>query len=496
MNSFAATALKTASIASNQTRTTNGAKAFKSTRNANLDLFGKSGEQRYANFLPDFQSAFIEDQDLALRNLLNTRDIRGGKGIRNTFQTGLQWIAENRPSVILKSNLLERTVEVGYWKDLFTLVENTKVNVDIKKRIINQIARGLEDNNTQALVAKWLPLKGPVASMLRSYLKLTPKQLRQKIVPLRSKVTERFMCEQRWGEITYQHVPSRCMHLNHKVFRNHDTDRFGLFMEKAVTGEVKINSSTLYPHEITEVYANLTQCDHSRRFSSSVVSINDVAEAQWKNLPNWLEGKKNAILPVVDLSGSMNSSAGKHSYSHIAITLGAYISERTEGPFKDLVTTFADQPAFVNLSECKTLASRLKTINEGRVGYSTNVEGVFKLILNHAITNKIPQEDMPESLLFLSDTQSNFTSRDRTVYQACHAMYERAGYTAPKLVFWVLNAAGVTNVPVEMDTAGAALVSGFSPSVMKGILTDLSQYTPENVMLSTLMDERYTLTYY
>ncbi|MDN8831396.1 hypothetical protein Q0O37_13830, partial [Staphylococcus aureus] len=84
------------------------------------------------------------------------------------------------------------------------------VGLSIKQRVILTIARGLEDENTQGLVAKWLPLKGPVASMLRSYLKLTPKQLRQKIVPLRSQVTERFMCEQRWSEITYQHVPSRC----------------------------------------------------------------------------------------------------------------------------------------------------------------------------------------------------------------------------------------------------------------------------------------------
>lgn len=497
MNTFAASALKTATSQSNSTVTTNGAKAFKSTRNANLDLFGKSGEIKYPNFLADFQKALAEDEDIAIRNLLHTRDVRSGKGVRNTFQSGLVWLAINKPSLILQSNILNKVTELGYWKDLFVLVEEATVGLSIKQRVILTIARGLEDENTQGLVAKWLPLKGPVASMLRSYLKLTPKQLRQKIVPLRSQVTERFMCEQRWSEITYQHVPSRCMHLNHKAFRSHDTDRFNKFMEKAAAGEVKVNSGTLYPHEITEAYSGATECDrYGYGYRKPTIEVNTVAEAQWKNLPNWLEGKTNAILPVVDLSGSMNTSAGKWSYSHIAITLAAYISERTEGPFKDLVTTFADEPAFVNLQSANTLLDRLVQINAGRVGYSTNIEGTFNLILNHAIQNRVPQSDMPEALLFLSDTQSNFTSRHRTVYQACREKFIAAGYEPPKLLFWVLNATGITNVPVEFDSSGAALVSGFSPSVMKGLLTDLDQYTPENVMLATLNDSRYSLTYY
>lgn len=496
MNSFAASALKTATTTANSTRTTNGAKAFKSTLNANLDLFGKSGEIKYPNFLEDFKSAFEEDSRLALRNLLHTRDVRGGKGVRNTFQEGLLWLAKNQPQVILRSNILELTVTVGYWKDLFTLVEDSSVTLEIKKRVINQIARGLADESTQGLTAKWLPLKGPVASMLRSYMKLTPKQLRQLVVPLRNKVTERFMCEKRWDEITYSHVPSRCMHLNHKAFRKNDENRFTTFMERAANGEVKVNSATLYPHEVSGVYRGATVCDSMRGYSS-ISDVDLVAEAQWKNLPNWLDGRTQGILPVVDLSGSMNSSTGNNfSYSHIAMTLAAYISERTEGPFKDLITTFASEPAFVNLTQCTTLLSRLKKINEGRIGYSTNVEGAFKLVLEHAVANKVPQEDLPEFLLFLSDTQSNYTSRDRTAYQVCQDLFTAAGYTAPKLVFWVLNATGISNVPVTSDTPNASLVSGFSPSIMKGILTDLDQYTPENVMLSTLNDARYSLTFY
>ncbi len=36
------------------------------------------------------------------------------------------------------------------------------------------------------------------------------------------------------------------------------------------------------------------------------------------------------------------------------------------------------------------------------------------------------------------------------------------------------------------------MISGFSPSIMKSVLSaDLESFTPENVMLETIMSERY-----
>ena len=50
------------------------------------------------------------------------------------------------------------------------------------------------------------------------------------------------------------------------------------------------------------------------------------------------------------------------------------------------------------------------------------------------------------------------------------------------------------NTPVKFDKNGTALVSGFSPSIMKSVLAnDLEDYTPYNVMLKTLMNARYDL---
>jgi hypothetical protein len=50
------------------------------------------------------------------------------------------------------------------------------------------------------------------------------------------------------------------------------------------------------------------------------------------------------------------------------------------------------------------------------------------------------------------------------------------------------------NVPVKYDQKGAALVSGFSPAVVKAILSaDTEGFTPESIMMKTIMVPRYDL---
>jgi hypothetical protein len=62
----------------------------------------------------------------------------------------------------------------------------------------------------------------------------------------------------------------------------------------------------------------------------------------------------------------------------------------------------------------------------------------------------------------------------------------------PRIVFWNLNAAD--NVPVKFDKSGTALVSGFSPAIVKSVLSaDLEEFSPETIMLKTIMDHKYDL---
>ena len=71
-------------------------------------------------------------------------------------------------------------------------------------------------------------------------------------------------------------------------------------------------------------------------------------------------------------------------------------------------------------------------------------------------------------------------------------MYAKAGYAVPQIIFW--NLRDCDNVPVEKDTPGTALVSGFSANMMKTFLeakfADI-KFDPMEAMLYAL--EKYTI---
>jgi hypothetical protein len=74
--------------------------------------------------------------------------------------------------------------------------------------------------------------------------------------------------------------------------------------------------------------------------------------------------------------------------------------------------------------------------------------------------------------------------------QMIRRKFETAGYTLPNVVFWNVRDAG--NKPVRYNERGVALVAGFSPSIMKSVLSaDFDKFSPENIMLQTVMIDRY-----
>ena len=70
--------------------------------------------------------------------------------------------------------------------------------------------------------------------------------------------------------------------------------------------------------------------------------------------------------------------------------------------------------------------------------------------------------------------------------------YKEFGYKVPKIVYWNLNSRTNENFPVLSDKKNVALVSGFSPSVVKSILNG-NDFSPIGIMLDTINSERYEL---
>lgn len=337
------------------------------------------------------------------------------------------------------------------------------------------------------LASKWTPRKGPVANEIRSFFGMTPKQYRKSLVAL-TKVVEQQMCANDWDNINFSHVPSQAARIYKKAFDRHTT-AFADYVAKLVKGDktVKVNADAIFPHDVLKGIAhgyqtlNKTETDH--------------VIAQWNALPNYVG--EAGILPLVDVSGSMTTPVGGYGSGSsvrcldVAVGLGLYLADKNKGVFKDTFLTFSSKPDLVTLRG--NIVQKVQQMSTSEWAMSTDLHAAMSKILDVAVKGQVPQSDMPAMLLILSDMQFNSCTRyDDSAMEMIERKFEAAGYVMPQIVFWNLNSHD--NVPVKADKSGAALVSGFSPSIMKALLSaDLNEFTPAGIMRKTVMIPRYDL---
>ena len=458
-----------------EARTWNGMKALESTLSNTTDLFFKIGASRGKTITTQFEKAYHEDRELALRVAQWARDVRGGAGERELFRQTLKFLEKNYKNELLTTRILKNTAEIGRWDDLLVFED-----ADVKQYAYGLIREALEAGN--GLCAKWMPRKGPIALELRTFLGYSPKFYRKRLVEL-TKVVEQQMCAKQWDEINFSHVPSLAMSRYSKAFGKNAADAFTAYKEALKKGDpkiAKVNAGAVYPYDVVK---NVRHGDSA------------LADEQWKALPNYIGDAM--VLPLVDVSGSMTCPAGGYNSKSkvtcldVAISLGLYCADKNTGPFKDLFLTFSTTPKFEHVKG--TLSQKIRQMELSHWDMSTNLHGAFEEILRVAVRNKVAVEDMPKVLLIMSDMQFDQCMRnDDSAIQMIRRKYEDAGYTVPAIVFWNLNAAD--NVPVRFDEKGVALVSGFSPAIMKSVLAaDLDGMTPEAIMKKTVMSDRYAL---
>ena len=456
----------------NVTLTENGMVTNPTTLNKCVDLFFSIGAMRGKSqdkVVSLFNEAYNENPLVASKLLFWSRDVRSGAGERQIFRDILTHLTTTSPQTVRKN--IGLIPEFGRWDDVLVLV-GTELEDDMFILIKDSLTNG------DALCAKWMPRKGDVANRLRKLFRFTPKEYRKMLVNL-TNVVESKMCAKDWESIDYSKLPSLASSRYQKSFVKNDTERYDEYKKALIDGTAKVNAGAVYPYDIIK--------------SISQGGDTIVSEKQWESLPNWMEGSNERVLPVVDVSGSMCCPAGGNdnlTCMDVAISLGMYISERNEGNFKDAFVTFSNNPQLQYLTG--GLKERLNKLRRSDWGMSTDLEAVFNLILNQAKTYNIPQDKMPTKIMILSDMQFNQATRSDLGSQSMiESMYEVAGYKKPDIIYWNLNASGA-NFPVEFDKDGTALVSGFSPSILKPLLNGKNM-TPESIMMETVNDERYSL---
>lgn len=471
---------------SNLTLTDNGAISNRSSKSAVLDFFGLGGAVRQrpeADLISMFSAAFNEDKLLASKCLFYFRDVRGGQGERRLFRVLLKWMAQNHPDVV-RVNLANVSF-FGRWDDLYTLF-GTPLEDDVLSFLKNQLNADIKADQP-TLAGKWISsintssaATRAEANKLAKYLGWTPKKYRKTLSKLRAKlkVIERVMCQGEWGAINYEHVPSRAAMIYRNAFKKHDEKRYADFLGKVEKGEAKINASTLYPYDLVGIAGR---------------SEDRTVDAQWKALPDYCADNPQNTLVVCDVSGSMGGvgSAGPAPIN-IAISLALYFGERIKGKFENHFLTFSQAPTLQEIRG-KTLHEKVQNLGRAHWDGNTNVQAAFELILREAKAGKVPQKEMPDRIMIVSDMQFDVAVADNSLtnFQAIEAKYKASGYKMPQLVFWNVNAFN-QDVPVQRDQKGTILVSGASPAVFATFMSG-KEVTPYDQMVEALGSERYSI---
>lgn len=467
-------------------RTENGMLARKSTSNSCVDLFFKIGASRGKNILPDFTAAYVQNADMATRIALWARDARGGSGERKIFRDILGSLVDSDTDRAIA--MMRKVPELGRWDDL---LDSKILSNDATRAVaFGMIQEAILSGN--GLCAKWMPRQGPVAVMLRNHFGWSPKRWRKTLVSL-TKVVETKMCAKDWDNIDFNSVPSVASARYKKAFARH-TPKYAEWANALVSKDpkvketVKVNAGAVYPYDVLK--GMITSVGpYSRPMPFDQSQLNHIT-AQWDALPNYVGDA--AILPLVDVSGSMTTHIGSNANLtalEVAVSLGLYLADKNRGVFKDTFLTFSSSPELLHLEG--NIVQKIQQMASSTWEMSTDLHRALDRILQVAREGNVADEDMPKMLLILSDMQFNAcVSHDHSAIQMIRHKYENAGYTMPAIVFWNLNSKD--NVPVSANASGVALVSGFSPAIMKSVLSaDTDKFTPEGIMEKTVMVDRY-----
>ena len=486
MNEFATMLKYAGGLDDVRSTTLNGAPALSSTLNALVDLFGVMGAMRNRSerdICEMVEKAVREDPLLTLKMVFYARDVRGGLGERRFFRIAMYYLANSYPNYVKKN--IHLFAEYGRYDDLYCLIGTlceqemwAYMKSTFEADIVNMKA-----GREVSLLAKWIKTPDASSQKTRQLGILTAQKLGYSVYEFKRllrklrkyiRIVEAQMSAQNWAEIDYKAVPARAAMIYRNAFNRHDEERYQQYLEDVAAGKSKINASTLYPYDIVEkiLYQN----------EDSIV-----LQAQWDALPNYIEGENN-FLVMADVSGSMS---GRPMATSIGLAL--YFAERNKGAYHNLFMTFSEAPQIVNVIG-KTLADKVRNAKRENWGRNTDLNRAFERILHIAKENHVPQNELPKSLIIISDMEIDsalgWNFEWDTFYDRWERKFADAGYKIPNIVFWNVNAMQNT-FHADSTKRGVQLCSGQSASTFKTLLNSIDM-TPVEYMLFVLSNIRYS----
>jgi hypothetical protein len=315
-------------------------------------------------------------------------------------------------------------------------------------------------------------------------------------------VPEVKMCARRYASINMAAVPSRCMKAQSKAFANdlkdsphtvsqgitgnrHPEDEDRVTARKHLVDTLMskgVKGGQVYPDEfVGDILDGMVRSVMGRQ----------VVNAQWTSMREGIAqmvserialaagaggagaGALGKLVPLCDVSGSMSGWP-----MDVSIGLSILCSELTHAAFKDLVLCFSAEAQWHDLSGCTDIVEKVRKLREAPWDMNTDFEKAMQRVLKVVLDNDLRQEDVP-NLLVISDMQfdqANSGARWNTAYENIEAMFRDAGMskygtplTPPTIVFWNVDAS--IGFPAASDQKGVVMLSGFSPALLKFVLS-------------------------
>ncbi len=494
--------------------TENGAVGYQSTLIPLVDLnfMVSSLRNREEEFIvKQFIKAFYDSPKYAVKWLFFLRDILEGLGERRTFRICMKYLAQSHTDIARV--VLDLIPEYGRYDDLLVLLD-TDLCEDICLFLKGQLDKDLQaikEGRQISLLAKWFPSVNTSSKETRKYAQLLAKnfgmserEYRKELSALRAygNVVEVKVSASRWEEIEYEKVPAKANLKYDAAFARHDKERRSEYLLNVFENDAKMNAKGIMPYEVVHRFFN-------GNFYENTLKDDLLAELMWKKITE--QGFQNDwgfddCIVVADGSGSMYANAsGSTSVRAIEIanSLAIYFAEQLKGIFHNKAITFSATPQFIDLDQGKNLKEKLEIMLAYDEVANTNIEAVFDMLLDMAISNQVATEELPKQVLIISDMEFDTASSSSSwfgldarwnkftpaLFETIEKRYEKAGYKMPRLIFW--NVCGRTDtIPKVSNEEGICLLSGFSQNAMK-IAANKEKKDPYESLIQVLDGARY-----
>lgn len=457
----------------NETLTENGAIAYNSTKGgAVLDLFAKIGGMRKRNeqdILNDWRAARNEDVELADNLVLYSRNIRdGGLGERRIGRILLSELGKLDAEKIIRN--FQTIVDTGRWDDLFVFLNGQypKIEMALYDFIEHQLrldVNGMKNNEPISILAKWLPSINTSSEKTRNLarkfcmnLRLTDRTYRKTLSSLRShlNIVEKLMSAGEWDKINFETVPSVAMNRYIKTYNKRCYERFSEFNASLAKGEAKVNAATLYPYDI------VSKALYGR-------GLDDVDEAQWKSLPNYVKGEYDVVV-MADISGSMWGTPLATS-----VGLATYFAQRNKGAYHNLYLTYSRDAKFIELQDSWNLSKCISYVKNQGMGYNTDLDKAFQAVYDVAVVSR----ELPKALVIISDGQFDWDYRAdaaKSIVGKWNTRFEAEGLGHVRVISWNVNARQDNYMATTDDDIAYCSGSGTAPFKNLTELIELNAY--------------------